>query len=141
MERLTIDEVIEHCERTAGNAEMMFREIHNSDNFEKIASKNYWEHKQTGEWLKELKRYKDLEEAGRLVVLPCKVGETVWVTVEACEGGEFCPYNGGFGTPRCDERLCKPFVQPLSFEPFMLGEEFYLTSEEAEAALKGGGQK
>ena len=87
-----------------------------------------------------LAHYEDLEESGRLVVLPCKVGETVYVTVEACEGGEFCPYNGGFGTPRCDEKPCEPFVQPLSFEPFMLGEEFYLTNEEAEAALKGGGQ-
>lgn len=29
-------------------------------------------------WLKELQRYKDLEEAGRLIELPCKVGDTVY---------------------------------------------------------------
>ena len=103
--------------------------------------KKYIPHKGTeiGDVYTKLGRLEELEAAGRLVILPCKVGETVYVTVEACEGGEFCPYNGGFGTPRCDKRLCKPFVQPLSFEPFMLGEEFYLTRGEAEAALKGGG--
>ena len=31
--------------------------------------------KQLADWLEELKRYKDLEEQGRLLVLPCKVGE------------------------------------------------------------------
>lgn len=28
-----------------------------------------------GDWLEELKRYRDLEEKGRLLVLPCKVGK------------------------------------------------------------------
>lgn len=31
-----------------------------------------------GDWLEELKRYRDLEEQGRLLVLPCKVGDTVY---------------------------------------------------------------
>lgn len=30
---------------------------------------------QEADWLEELKRYKDLEEQGRLLVLPCKVGK------------------------------------------------------------------
>ena len=30
------------------------------------------------EGLKELQHYKDLEEQGRLIELPCKVGDTVW---------------------------------------------------------------
>lgn len=36
------------------------------------------EHMQLAEWLEELKSYKDLEEQGLLVRLPCKVGDTVW---------------------------------------------------------------
>ena len=31
--------------------------------------------KQLADWLEELKRYRDLEEQGRLLVLPCKVGK------------------------------------------------------------------
>lgn len=33
------------------------------------------------EAVKELQRYKDLEEAGRLIELPCAVGDTVWEIV------------------------------------------------------------
>lgn len=36
------------------------------------------EHEQLAEWLEELKFYKDLEEQGLLVRLPCKVGDMVW---------------------------------------------------------------
>ena len=32
--------------------------------------------------MEELKRYKDLEEQGRLLVLPCKVGDTVYEILE-----------------------------------------------------------
>lgn len=31
--------------------------------------------KQEADWMEELKRYRDLEEQGRLLVLPCKAGE------------------------------------------------------------------
>lgn len=34
--------------------------------------------KDVAELLEELKSYKDLEEQGLLVRLPCKVGDTVW---------------------------------------------------------------
>ena len=33
---------------------------------------------QEADWLEELKRYRDLEEQGRLLVLPCRVGNTVY---------------------------------------------------------------
>ena len=36
------------------------------------------EHEQLAEWLEELKSYKDLEEQGLLVRLPCPIGTTVW---------------------------------------------------------------
>ena len=37
---------------------------------------------QEADWLEELKRYRDLEEQGRLLVLPCKVGDTVYEIIE-----------------------------------------------------------
>ena len=40
--------------------------------------KEYWEHRQVKEYLEELKRYRDLDEQGLLLRLPCKVGDTVY---------------------------------------------------------------
>lgn len=40
--------------------------------------KEYWEHKQVAEYLRKLKDYEDLEEQGRLIKLPCKIGDDVW---------------------------------------------------------------
>ena len=37
---------------------------------------------QEADWLEELKRYRDLEEQGRLLVLPCRVGDTVYEILE-----------------------------------------------------------
>lgn len=39
--------------------------------------KKYWRRRQVAQYLKELKEYKRLEERGRLLVLPCKVGDTL----------------------------------------------------------------
>ena len=36
------------------------------------------EHEQLAEWLEELKSYKEAEEQGLLVRLPCPIGTTVW---------------------------------------------------------------
>ena len=45
---------------------------------ESIESNQFWEHYQVRAWLKELKQYKDLEEQGLLLRLPCKVGDIVY---------------------------------------------------------------
>ena len=44
----------------------------------KVAEHEAEKNKQLADWLEELKRYRDLEEQGRLLVLPCKVGDTVY---------------------------------------------------------------
>ena len=51
-ERLTLDEAIKHCEEKTD------------------CTQCGEEHRQLAEWLRELQKYKDLEEQGRLVVLP-----------------------------------------------------------------------
>ena len=76
MERLTIDDVIEHCNKTCDMTEKIAKA--RGHELESIESNQFWEHYQVRAWLKELKRYKDLEEQGLLLRLPCKVGDTVY---------------------------------------------------------------
>ena len=79
MERLTIDDVIEHCKRKTKKYENL-----NGVNTLETADislsfiKEYWEHRQVKEYLEELKRYRDLEEQGLLLRLSCKIGDTIW---------------------------------------------------------------
>ena len=85
MERLTIDEIIEHCGRKTG----MYEKACDVKQLETAVMgngiKEYWEHKQVAEYLRKLKEYEDLEEQGRLIKLPCKVGDTVWKVEERLE--------------------------------------------------------
>lgn len=52
--KLTIDEVIGHCNRTVERTENIVK-LQGLNPQDEIMSKNYWEHKQVAEWLKELK--------------------------------------------------------------------------------------
>lgn len=84
--------------------------------------------------------YEDLEEQGRLVVLPCKVGDAIYRRYDDCD------FPGDCGTSRmcngCEYR--NVFVEEQSFCISMLRQNgtlrhpYYLTREEAEAALRGG---
>lgn len=89
MERLTMYEVIEHCKRKVQKIEAMFRKEHlESDNcgVADLIQNEYWEHRQVAEWLEQLKAYKDAEEQGLLLRLPCPIGTTVYAVVKECEG-------------------------------------------------------
>lgn len=77
MERLTLDEIIKLINKTAIQMEL--------DNC-KECSENY---KQIVEYLEELKSYKDVEEQGLLVRLPCKVGQPT--DCKGCGFYEHCP--------------------------------------------------
>ena len=80
MEILTIDEVIEHCNKTCDMTEKISKA--RGHELESIESNQFWEHYQVRAWLKELKRYKDLEEQGLLLRLLAKVGDTVYRYVD-----------------------------------------------------------
>ncbi|MBE5934659.1 MAG: hypothetical protein E7262_02560 [Lachnospiraceae bacterium] len=75
MKQLTIDEVIDHCERSV-NRELGRMERRNDKGKYSLL---YLEHLQTSEWLKELKEYKRLEEQGLLLKLPYKIGQKIYV--------------------------------------------------------------
>lgn len=81
MERLTLEEAIVHAKEVAEKnyRGADFESIDSVDNDIKTnCIKCAEEHMQLAEWLEELKSYKEAEEQGLLVRLPCPVGTTVW---------------------------------------------------------------
>ena len=86
---------------------------------------------QEADWLEELKRYRDLEEQGRLLVLPCKVGDTVYEILE-----ETVPNHYFY--------ISEHKVQDVSVKAVKYADEWeqydyenlYCTREGAEAALE-----
>ena len=73
-----------------------------------------------------LKEYEDLEEQGRLIVLPCKMGDTVYIIGSKYRRGYFEDY---INTGRFD-------ITDLP----KLGNSVFLTKEEAEKALAEMGE-
>ena len=94
-----------------------------------------------------LKKYEDLEEQGRLIKLPCKVGDTVWDN----DYGRPCAYTiTAFSFGECEEYICEPVTTKEvvfyyanssgsitgSFAESEIGKTVFLTKSEAEAKLK-----
>lgn len=153
MERLTLEEAISHAKEVA-------EKNHRGADFESIdyidddikanCIKCAEEHMQLVKWLEELKSYKDLEEQGLLVKLPCKVGDMVW--------------DNDFGYPESYEikafsyGYCDSYVEPGigiedeiifyyenythsisitgAFPMSEIGKTVFLTREEAEKKLE-----
>ena len=94
-----------------------------------------------------LKYYEDAEQDGRLVVLPCKVGDTVYQVdymthSEALKSGvpqSQDPYqNRKYGRKRAEYLPLIVREKKMAKSLFReFGKTVFLTSEEAEAALKG----
>ena len=99
--------------------------------------------------IQKLGRYEDAEEDGRLVVLPCKVGDIVYKLCECNDGtykispmevGDVCPY----GSPRRNkEGKCEVWnIYATSDYTYLyasfydIGKTVFLTREKAEKALK-----
>lgn len=81
MERLTLEEAIVHAKEVAEKnyRGADFESIeYTDDDIKTNCIKCAEEHMQLAEWLEELKSYKEAEEQGLLVRLPCPVGTTVW---------------------------------------------------------------
>ena len=159
MERLTIDEIIEHCDRKTGmyekSCDVKYLETAVMGN----RIKEYWEHKQVSEYLRKLKDYEDLDEQGRLVKLPCEVGDTVYL-IDRDENNKFKVYEGkwkrvslvqtskdgsfnfrgeiSYDIYDCfynDGRMMKHGMY-VGQERTKIGEAVFLTKSEAEAKLK-----
>lgn len=80
-----------------------------------------------------LAHYEDLKDEGRLIELPCAVGDTVYWISES----DACLFCNGPCYERCEEGALK--IKEIPFKQHMLneiGEIIFLTKEEAEAKLK-----
>lgn len=96
--------------------------------------------------LKQLKEYQHLEEQGRLIKLPCKVGDTVYVNgVLGCGEAERyrvirVDYHSTLGTGRnefyIEALLCADPDSSIAFYDKQFGKTVFLTKAEAEAKLK-----
>lgn len=97
--------------------------------------------------VKKLADYEDLEEQGRLIKLPCKVGDTVWDN----DCGRPCAYTiTAFSFGECEEYICEPVTTKEvvfyyenssrsitgSFAESEIGKSVFLNKSEAEAKLK-----
>ena len=88
--------------------------------------------KQEVDWLEELKRYRDLEEQGRLLVLPCRVGDTVYEILEETVPNHYF-YISEWKVQDVSVKAVKYADEWASYDY----ENLYFTREEAEAALEG----
>ena len=69
-------------------------------------------------YIDRLAKYEDEDEDGRLVHLPVPLGAPVYYVHDRCGGGQWCPFEGGYGTDRCrtdDPSFCKAFYEPIHF--------------------------
>ena len=81
---MTIDEAIAHAREVAENNRKeskydAFSLDYMNETHKANCVKCAKEHEQLAEWLEELKQYKELEEQGLLLRLPCKVGDYIYV--------------------------------------------------------------
>lgn len=92
----------------------------------------------TFDMLDKLAAYEDAEEQGRFVILPCKVGDTVW----SRDVEPWTVVSVEWFSRRVTQLHCKSPVtgrgMTFSVGKRSLGKTVFLTREEAEAALKGG---
>ena len=130
MERLMFDEILKLVNKAVVQMEL--------DNC-KECSENY---KQIAEYIEELKSYKDLEEQGLFVRLPCKVGTEVFAIFPGINHYVKCQIKKIEIKPNIFEKICY-FIEPvvrrgqyLKYFNNEFGETIFLTKEEAEKKLE-----
>ena len=144
---MTIDEAIKHAKEKA-KEQMYYANFERGSNFSSCI-KCAGEHEQLAKWLEELKEYKELEEQGLLLKLPCKVGTTAYVVGTRCLAGEEpeegctfldceeCIYDKTYTVfeRKVDNMMMYHFLVGDN-ENFIFNKTVFLTKEAAEAKLK-----
>lgn len=124
MERLTLDEAIKHAKEVADMNYNDAEKFDSNDSVENYMKANCMkcaeQHEKLAELLEELKSYKEAEEQGLLVRLPCKVGTEVYYIL---------------GIPNKTPCTIDKCVFKLS-DIDKIGESLFLTREEAEKKLE-----
>lgn len=139
MGKLTLEEAIVHAKEVAEKnyRGADFESIDSVDNDIKTnCIKCAEEHEQLVKWLEELKSYKDLEEQGLLVRLPCKVGDDLYCIVN----GEVKKLKvHSFGVPDFEITDIEfKYVDGFKIVRFVgeVGKTVFLTREEAKKKLE-----
>lgn len=145
---MKIDELIENAEEKARVHEYHADIFENGNPMRDACLKSSKDCKQLAEWLMQLKEYQSLEEQGRLIKLPCKVGDTVYCifsryTKCTPNNEEFDEYNCQGCEYECDSKK-ENYVQDMRAYSFdwiatnlkNFGKTVFLTKSEAEAKLK-----
>ena len=86
-----------------------------------------------------MRNYEKLEKDKRLIVLPVPLGTVVYEVVPPCkEPSMTCPYNGGYGTARCNGyKYCKAYIVEVMYELWMYGNKsIYIHKDRAEKAVE-----
>ena len=99
-----------------------------------------------GPFKQKISQWLQAEQDGRLVVLPCKVGDTVWYitpSTEICEAQVIGIWLNVYTNPQMwlEIKYYSKFTGECEHKSridLMLDKTVFLTREEAEAALKGG---
>lgn len=92
-------------------------------------------HEQLAEWLTQLKEYQQLEEQGRLVILPCKIGTKVYNTTWWRDVQEKVKVKGKtYYRTVHKHKITKSTFSYFDIEEF--GKTVFLTKSEAETKLK-----
>ena len=135
---MNIDEFIEHTQETA-RKHRSHADFFDIDNPMRVACiKSAEDCEQLAEWLEKSKDYQQLEKQGRLIKLPCKVGDTVYVPtrnfISELRITEVV-YNRD-GTYLRWVLLSGIYPNLNGFVERKIGNEVFLTKSEAEAKLK-----
>lgn len=140
MDRLTINEAIKHAREVAkgkrADADWKWRNGRlNSDDCISCAE----EHEQLAEWLEELKAYKDAEEQGLLLRLPCHIGDILYEPTNRNTISEYrvTGFKREVFALWIEWKLEKGFIYQSIYgvEIGEIGKTVFLTKEEAEQVL------
>ena len=98
------------------------------------------ENEQVVKWLTKLKEYEDLEEQGRLLKLPCEVGDTVYCIEDKrvwnCIVEKISISRTNSATIEVTFPIETPDIAAIEYEIDDFEEYIFLTKSEAEAKLK-----
>lgn len=146
-EHMTIDEMMIEIKQQGYDFEHAMCDIEDSrENQVKYQEKGE-QCKQLVDFLAELKKYKQLEEQGRLIKLPCKIGDAVW---DIDFGFPIAQYISAFSFGQCDDYVEPPvsdreiiiYYSDLNESAVggcamsEIGKTVFLTREEAEKKLE-----
>lgn len=135
---MNIDEFIERAKEKAREYRYHADSFESDNPMNTVCIKSAEDCEQLAEWLEKAKEYQRLEEQGRLLKLPCKVGDTVYgismgkiITLIVNEISIFYMKGEKIINAKCqNDDMFRNYIE-MEF-----GKTVFLTKSEAEAKLK-----